>query len=141
MAPAFCVYSIHYRGTKTEPGLVLGLDQSGECHGLALKVPADTCHEIMTKLWEREMRTGIYIPSLFAVDIRGQPCNLYSFIANRDHSLYAGDLSREKVLGILKTASGDKGSNRAYAVNTYDALRQNGFDDALLASIIKNLAT
>lgn len=135
----FCVYSIHYRGTKDKPGLVLGLDQSGKCHGLALKVPTDSCHQIMTKLWAREMRTGIYIPAVFAIHIKGEPCNLYSFIANRDHALYAGDLSQEKVIAILKHAEGDKGSNRDYALNTYHALHQHGFDDAMLAAIIKNL--
>ena len=38
---AFCVYSIHYRGTERQPGLVLGLDRGGACDGIAFRVAPD----------------------------------------------------------------------------------------------------
>ena len=35
-----CIYSHVYRGTADRPGLVLGLDRGGACHGVAFRVEA-----------------------------------------------------------------------------------------------------
>ena len=39
-ARSFCMRSIHHRGTETEPGLVLALDEQPDhaCTGIALRV-------------------------------------------------------------------------------------------------------
>ena len=34
---SFCVYSHRYRGTPQAPGLVLGLDRGGSCHGMVFR--------------------------------------------------------------------------------------------------------
>src|SRR5258706_11260144 len=34
----FCIRSTIYRGTPEQPGLVLGIDNGGECHGMAFRV-------------------------------------------------------------------------------------------------------
>src|SRR3546814_5730407 len=57
---SFCVYSHRYRGTPQAPGLVLGLDRGGSCHGMAFCVPAAEGEEALDYLFEREMMTGIY---------------------------------------------------------------------------------
>ncbi|TMH31426.1 MAG: gamma-glutamylcyclotransferase, partial [Betaproteobacteria bacterium] len=36
----FCLWSLASRGTTTLPGLVLGLDRGGTCHGVAYRLPA-----------------------------------------------------------------------------------------------------
>src|SRR3546814_12768174 len=57
---SFCVYSHRYRGTPQAPGLVLGLDRGGSCHGMAFRVPAAEGEEALDYLFEREMMSGIY---------------------------------------------------------------------------------
>ena len=36
----FCLWSLASRGTTKVPGLVLGLDQGGTCHGVVYRLPA-----------------------------------------------------------------------------------------------------
>ena len=36
----FCLWSLASRGTTTQPGLVLGRDRGGSCHGVVYRLPA-----------------------------------------------------------------------------------------------------
>src|SRR3546814_18016785 len=56
---SFCVYSHRYRGTPEAPGLVLGLDRGGSCHGMAFRVPAGEGEETVDYLFEPVMLTGV----------------------------------------------------------------------------------
>ena len=61
-ARSFCLRSIEHRGTRTRPGLVLGLDEQSdaECGGLALRI-ADSDHdEVLAYLRARELVTDAY---------------------------------------------------------------------------------
>ena len=52
---SFCLYSYDYRGTRTRPGLTLGLDRGGACRGIVLRLPPETLAEAIDRLWAREM--------------------------------------------------------------------------------------
>ncbi len=47
-----------YRGTPGQPGLVLGLDRGGACHGVAFKVPGIHAADVLRYLDDRDCRTG-----------------------------------------------------------------------------------
>src|SRR5262245_38356674 len=51
----FCLYSYDYRGTRTQPGLTLGLDRGGTCRGILFRLPAEGVAEAIDTLWSREM--------------------------------------------------------------------------------------
>jgi cation transport protein ChaC len=70
---AFCVYSIHYRGTERQPGLVLGLDRGGVCDGIAFRVAPENRAEVLAYLRRRELIYGVYREALVPVDLHDRP--------------------------------------------------------------------
>ena len=132
----FCVYSHRYRGTPEKPGLVLGLDHGGSCHGVAYQVAPERVPEVLTYLWGREMVTGVYRPRLLPVELpdhhRVQAC---CFIADRRHQQYCGGLDPNQTLAMILNASGARGPNAEYLLNTVDHLDELGIEDAPLHAL------
>src|ERR1700681_3993265 len=54
---AFCIYSVHHRGTYARPGLVLGLAPGGAVRGVAYRVAASAWGRVYAYLREREQPT------------------------------------------------------------------------------------
>jgi cation transport protein ChaC len=138
----FCVYSFRYRGTPEQPGLVLGLDRGGSCWGLAYRVPAAEAAEVMAYLFEREMISGVYIPRWLKLkDQRGRQVSALSFVVDRRHQQYAGNLSDAETARLICQGSGKRGACREYLSNTVRHLDALGLHDHRLhrlLSIIEN---
>ena len=58
---SLCVFSHVHRGTPERPGLVLGLDRGGRCHGVAFRVAAPEADATVRYLREREQATAFLI--------------------------------------------------------------------------------
>ncbi len=58
----FYLYSRINRGSWDNPGLVLGLDRGGCCHGMVFRIPGHMVEQEFRLLWRREMLTGAYHP-------------------------------------------------------------------------------
>src|SRR5580704_8499493 len=54
---AFCIYSVHHRGTPKRPGLVLGLAPGGAVRGAAYRVAGGDWDRVYGYLREREQPT------------------------------------------------------------------------------------
>ena len=67
----FCLWSLGSRGTVKVPGLVLGLDRGGSCHGVAYRLPARCARAELALLWRREMVVGSYKPRWLQVHSSG----------------------------------------------------------------------
>ncbi|NBX56533.1 MAG: hypothetical protein EBT70_16000, partial [Betaproteobacteria bacterium] len=50
------------RGTPQRPGLVFALLRGGSCWGMVQQVPSNQAHEVLERLWFREMPMGVYEP-------------------------------------------------------------------------------
>lgn len=136
---AFCVYSHRYRGTPKKPGLVLGLDHGGECHGMIFRVAAGDVGGVMDYLWDREMVTGVYNPVSIEAETPEGTVICRTFVADREHPQYAGRLSMEESAALIATAHGARGPNTEYLFNTVRHLDDLGIRDEALHSLMERL--
>jgi len=139
---AFCVRSSRYRGTPQRPGLVLGLDLGGSCVGVAYRLSQPTREQAIARLFEREIpdpAIRIYQPKVIDIRLRGgETVQALTFIADRSRPSYQR-LSDVEVLERLAVCHGERGANREYAINTWEALRARGVHDARLMRLVRQL--
>src|SRR3954463_2811425 len=70
---AFCIYSVHHRGTYQRPGLVLGLAPGGSTRGCAYRVAEANWAATYAYLREREQPTETYFEAERTIDLgRGE---------------------------------------------------------------------
>ena len=140
---ALCIYSVEYRGTHEKPGLVFGLDRGGSCHGMAFRVLEKHAAAVMRYLDEREMVTGVYCPSWEPVELASDDpedpirTKAYIFVADTNHSQYAGKLSDIDTVRLVDQGHGKAGPCIEYLQNTLDHLTELGIEDPSLARIVK----
>ena len=121
---ALCVRSFVHRGTPERPGLVLGLDRGGSCHGVAFKVRAENRDAVTGYLRERELVTNVYLETMRKVRLDdGRDVRALTYVVDRGHRQYAGALSVEEALSQVSGAVGQSGPNEAYVINTVEHLR------------------
>jgi len=139
---AFCVQSYVYRGTPEQPGLVLGLDRGGSCRGMAFRVAPEARESVLAYLRERELVTNSYLEVERRIRLE-RPARDYvravTYVVDRDHPQYAGDLSREAVLAQVRDSVGKAGSNRDYVLATAAHLASLGIEDPQLEWLAEQL--
>lgn len=133
---AFCIYSSRYRGTVAAPGLVLGLDRGGACKGTVYCVAAADIPDALEALWLREMRRRVYVPRLLPVGMSGGRRMALTFLANRCHDGYAGQLELDNAAAIIAACCGERGPNVDYLVNTLRHLDELGVHDRHLHDLL-----
>lgn len=127
---AFCVYSIHYRGTQQRPGLVLGLDRGGACEGIAFRIAPEDRAETLRYLRKRELIYAVYREALVPVDLThtpGQPSKTVwavTYIAERCHPAYAGTLPLHREAHLIRRSIGLGGTNLDYLASTRRHLKE-----------------
>ena len=128
----FCLWSLASRGTTERPGLVLGLDRGGSCHGVIYRLPADCARDELTLLWRREMVVGAYHPRWLRVRAGQRELTALAFVVDRRHPQYAGSLSLDQHANVLSRAVGVFGSSADYLERARIALVTHGIVDPYL---------
>ncbi|MEM7070805.1 MAG: gamma-glutamylcyclotransferase [Pseudomonadota bacterium] len=138
---SFCLYSIHYRGSIENPGLVLGLRPGGYMESIALEVSAENAYQVMAYLWDREMISRAYLPCvLYGYSRRfNQPLCCYSFVIDSNHEQYAGHLNDQQKIDLICQAKGTGGDNIEYLLKTAESLRQHHIQDDEIETLLKML--
>jgi cation transport protein ChaC len=132
---ALCVFSHVHRGTPEKPGLVLGLDHGGSCRGIAFRVEASQREATIAYLREREQVTSVYRETMRPVSLIDEPkadVRALCYLVDRSHEQYAGALSRERQLELVRQGQGHSGVNRDYVLATVKELEALGIRDATL---------
>lgn len=139
---ALCIYSIEHRGTRRNPGLVMGLDEGGMCEGVAFRVEPGAENDTITYLRQREQVTDVYLETYRQVALSngsGQTVTALTFVTDPDHPQYAGKLDLEAQLRIVRTSRGQAGANIDYVLNTVEHLEALGTHDELLFALADRL--
>lgn len=139
---ALCIYSMVHRGTPEKPGLVLGLDRGGACHGMAFRVTAGQREATIAYLREREQVTKVYREVHRSVWLAGdarQRVSALVYVADRGHVQYAGRLPLEEQLHFIRQGHGAAGPNETYVLSTVAALEAHGIRDARLHELAARL--
>jgi cation transport protein ChaC len=140
---AFCIYSIHYRGTLRRPGLVLGLDHGGTCEGMAFRLTPENAAATLAYLRRRELIYGVYKEATVPLALVGKEGRdpaptvwATTFIAERAHPHYAGVLPLAREAHLILASAGRAGTNLDYLLSTRRHLRELGIREPRLERLV-----
>ena len=135
---AFCIYSVHHRGTPARKGLVLGLAQGGAVRGAAYHVAEADWAETYAYLMEREQPTETYLEHYARARLDdGRLVQALTFLSDRGHPQWAGDLSLEAQADLIAGASGLSGRNVDYLADLVEHLRAEGVADRTMERLLE----
>lgn len=126
---AFCFWSVLGRGTFETPGLGLGLEPGGSCHGVVFRLPEQGLDEVLEALWLREMRGGVYRPTWAHIDSQGETIPAMCFVANPGHRNYAGCMPEDEAARVIASGRGPRGTSAEYLFLLEEALTHHGLED------------
>ena len=134
---AFCIYSVHHRGTYERPGLVLGLAPGGATRGAAFRVAEADWPQIYAYLIEREQPTETYVEARVMVRLAGGARTpALTFLSDRTHPQWAGPLSLERQAELISGAAGLSGRNIDYLADLVAHLREMGIHDRSMETLL-----
>lgn len=134
---SLCVYSIEYRGTRSCPGLVLGLDRGGACKGRAMRVVESQAINVLKYLHKREMKHEVYSPKWLPVNTPIGKVQAYCFVVVRNHEQYTGKLQDDEMLKLIRQGHGKGGNCLDYLNNTIHQLNKLGIKNGPLHRIVR----
>lgn len=136
----FCLRTFVGRGSETQPGLVLGLEQGGCCHGQALLIDPSCIEEELSVLWSREMVASAYLPCWLPLKTdRPSPIHGIAFVMDTASPQYAGHLNFEQRCFDLAHGEGALGSAASYLFETVKALQKLGISDDRLNHYVEKV--
>lgn len=148
----FSLKSVVFRGTQDCPGRVLGVrppicETEFGCVGVAYRLHQGGEREAIAHLWSREMVSQAYQPVLVPMALYETESNAdkncaalsgisgLTFMVEPTDSCYAPHADAESVAHIVRNASGLRGPNSDYVLETADALKNLGIHDPYIEAV------
>ncbi|MCY4314722.1 MAG: gamma-glutamylcyclotransferase [Roseovarius sp.] len=138
----FCMRSVHHRGTRDNPGLVLALDKNpnAECLGVALAVATGEEGRVLRYLRERELISSAYIEKRLDISLcDGRTVAAVTYVVDDRHEQYCGELDGECQARIISRAEGGRGPNDEYLYNTAEHLAGLGIIDGDIEWLVRRV--
>jgi cation transport protein ChaC len=137
---AFCIYSVHHRGTPQRKGLVLGLASGGAVIGVAYRVAQSRWPEVYAYLREREQPTETYVEARVIARLDdGRTVDALTFLSDRNHPQWAGALDLDVQARLIAGASGLSGRNVDYLRDLVVNLRESGARDRVMERLLEKV--
>lgn len=135
---ALCVYSIVHRGSRSRPGLTMGLDIGGSCRGVAFRVAPEHAAAIRDQLKKREQVTLDYREAMRRVNLAdgGRHVHALCYLIDRRHPLYAGDIPLARQAWMVRRAVGLSGRNVDYVMSTFRHLEEMGIREPRIERLV-----
>jgi len=134
------IISHHHRGTRDVPGLVFGLTRGGSCRGMAFEVDGDAWPDVRAYLDARGLVTSVYRDVWRTVSLaNGRRVTALTYVVDEAHEQFAGKLSVEQQLAMIRAGVGISGRNVDYVLNTAEHLTQLGIRDQALMALAAQL--
>jgi glutathione-specific gamma-glutamylcyclotransferase len=136
-----CVYSYVHRGTPEQPGLVLGLDRGGSCHGIGFQVALEKWDDTLSYLRAREQVTSVYLEKRKTITLLSarQQVEAVTYVVDRKHRQYTGHLGDDDLMLHVKRGQGVSGHCIDYVMNTVSHLREMKIYDQTLERLARKL--
>jgi cation transport protein ChaC len=134
---AFCIYSVHHRGTAQRRGLVLGLAPGGSTRGVAYRVAEAEWAKTYAYLREREQPTETYVEARVLVRLAdGRRQEALTFLSDKTHPQWAGPLTLARQTELIAGATGLSGRNIDYLRDLVGHLRDEGIRDRTIETLL-----
>ena len=136
-----CVYSFVHRGTPEQPGLVLGLDRGGSCHGMGFEIAPGKWEDTLNYLRAREQVTMVYVEKRKTISLlsNGQQVEAVTYVVDRKHRQYTGHLDDADLAIHVRRGQGVSGHCIDYVMNTVSHLREMKIRDDTLERLAQRL--
>lgn len=136
-----CVYSYVHRGTPEQPGLVLGLDLGGSCHGMGFEIAPEKWDGTLDYLRAREQVTMVYLEKRMTITLRstGRQVEAVTYVVDRKHRQYTGQLGDDDLAMHVQHGQGVSGHCTDYVMNTVSHLREMKIKDQTLERLARRL--
>lgn len=128
----YCILSQTGRGSPELPGLMLGLDRGGSCHGVVYRLAPEKVEEELEILWSREMVARGYDARWVRAQTPNGTVHAIAFVVRRDFDRYCARMDEAEMAQLIATGKGWLGTCAEYLHNTVQHLEALGIPDAQL---------
>ncbi len=128
---SFCLRQFRFRGSPDLPGLMMSLDEGGECHGVLFELRKENLSTQFDRLFRREftVKPNTNMPRWVTVETDRGPVAALAFVMNRLSPLYCANVPLEEVADVLAKSCGHIGTGAEYLLNTVTELEARGMHD------------
>jgi len=131
----FCLQVLIGRGSRQNPGLLLGLERGGSCRGVAFRIAQRQATQELDIILAREMVADGYRPVWVRARMPGRRVAAIAFAIDETAPTYAGRLGFEQTARRIASARGAFGHCADYLEDTVAHLEARGIHDRGLAAM------